>query len=120
METIYCTIFILLLTAFAFTFALALYNWMVVEDGARDAARQIALGSATSDAHRIVDELTGPLVLGKREFNVKVEDLGDKVKVVASYKSLSFMPGLGAAFGGSPFDPYISIPATATFKKEIQ
>ncbi|MED0677614.1 hypothetical protein, partial [Aneurinibacillus thermoaerophilus] len=118
LESIYCIIFLLLLSALLITSGLALYNWMVVEDGTRDAARQLALGSAVTDAPSIVNELAGPLVLGKREFDVKVEDLGDKIKVTTNYKSFSFLPGLGAAFGGSPFADYINIPATATFKKE--
>jgi Flp pilus assembly protein TadG len=118
LESVYGLVFLLVLTSFMLTAAVALYNWIVIEDASRDAARQVALGSNTSDVQTIVTNLAGPIILGKNNFTVTTTDLGDKIQVTTSYKSVSFLPGMNAVFGGSPWAAYIQIPATATFKKE--
>lgn len=124
LEGMVSMVWLLFLTSFILSSALLLYNWMVLEDATRDTARKIALGSATTDAQNHVRNLAGPIILGRKnlsDFRVTVDSSSssDKVWVTTEYDSLTFLPGMGLAFGGKAFDPYTTIKAKASFKKEL-
>jgi len=115
LEAAYTIPILLAVLALIVTAGFALYNWTVIQDAARDAARHEALGLGDAQS-KAQSELDGMLV-GQLQ-NIQVSRTSEYVRVDIWHESPSFLPGIGVLFGGSPWKLEVPLHVRSEFKRE--
>jgi Flp pilus assembly pilin Flp len=115
-EMAFSSVILIGMIAILITGGLAMYNWIFIQDAARDGARHqaLGLGSASVKAEQIMD---GHVV--GTTLPIQVIDSGDYIEVIIDHESPNFAPGIGLFFPDrSMWKLSLPLRAKAVFKKE--